>query len=65
MIDTELRKISKEKAKLIREKLGLSLTEMAKEFNVNRRTYVRWEAGDRKIEGPAVIVFEMLEEKTK
>jgi DNA-binding transcriptional regulator YiaG len=58
-----LRTMSKEKMKAIRDGLGLSLTQMAMRFNVARRTYVRWEAGDRKIDGPAVIVADLLEKE--
>ena len=56
-----LRVMSKEKLREIREGLGLSLSEAAIRFNVARRSYIRWEAGDRKIDGPAVIVAERLE----
>lgn len=58
-----LRTMSKERMRAIREGLGLSLTDAAARFNVARRTYVRWEAGDRAIEGPAVVVAEWLEQE--
>lgn len=60
-----LRSMSKEKLRAIREGLGLSLTQAAQRFNVARRSYARWEAGDRKIDGPAVIVAEMLEKELR
>jgi DNA-binding transcriptional regulator YiaG len=45
-----------EELRAIREELGLKQYEAPKLFGVALLTYKRWELGDRKIPGPAVIL---------
>jgi DNA-binding transcriptional regulator YiaG len=58
-----LKTMTKEKLRSIREGLGLSLTDAAAEFNVGRRSYIRWESGERVIAGPAVVVADILQDR--
>lgn len=48
--------------KALRQRRGLSLPQLAALLRIqNRRTIMRWEAGEVPISGPASIVLEMLD----
>jgi DNA-binding transcriptional regulator YiaG len=52
----QLPTMTAEELRAIREELGLKQYEAPKLFGVALLTYKRWELGDRKIPGPAVIL---------
>ena len=45
---------------LLREKVGLNQTQMAKRLRTPYRTYVNWERGDRPIPGICEVAVELL-----
>jgi DNA-binding transcriptional regulator YiaG len=57
------RKKEAERLSKIREALGLSRIELAKEFKVTRQALRMWEEGERTIPGPVLKLIEIYEAK--
>lgn len=43
-----------------REKLGLTITAMAKTLNTPRGTYIKWERGERRVPGIVTVALKSL-----
>lgn len=46
--------------KQLRKDLGLSLAQASRQVEVNIRTWVRWESGERKVPDTAAKLFKLL-----
>lgn len=57
-----IRSISHERVAKIRKKLGMNVSEFARECNTSRQVIYHWESGDKKPDGSAVRMLELLEE---
>lgn len=64
---TDINRMDKHKIKFIRSRMGLTQSELAELMRLSRksgsRTIRRWEAGERVVSGPALVILEMLYEK--